>query len=376
VVGNDLFFVRNGPPFQQPETFNAGASPSDLTLSDPFRSSRLATPQVFDAPSIHPGFRDAYVQHWNFGYQRQLPSNVVFEVGYVGNRGARLVKTVDVNQAFPVPGLTQPVVQARRPLPEFGSVPVLQSSGSSIYHGLLGRIERRFASGASFLASYTFGHAIDDSTGGNVSQDARNLRLDRGNSDFDARHRVAISFIFDLPFGRDRTFGREWSGFVDAVLGGWALSAIGVYQSGQPIFVQFSPSNQNSNTGSTRDRPDIAHILDAGLVFSGVKPVIENRTDRTKYLDPDAFTIPLKGTFGNAPRNYFNGPGIENWDLMLGKSFRWEGLRIQLRSEFYNVFNHPSMNQPNRFVDTTGFGTITSTLLQNRQIQFGLKLTY
>jgi hypothetical protein len=106
-----------------------------------------------------------------------------------------------------------------------------------------------------------------------------------------------------------------------------------------------------------------------------VKPVIENRTDRTVYLDPAAFSIPLRGTFGNVPRNAFNGPGTRNWDLMLGKNFRREEWLVQFRAEFYNAFNHPSMNQPNRFVDSSAFGTITSTLLQNRQIQFGLKIT-
>jgi hypothetical protein len=374
VVGNDLFFVRNGPPFQEPETFDAGTFPADLTLSDPFRLTRLTEPQVFDAPSIDPGFRDTYVQHWNLGYQRQLPSNMVFEVSYVGNKGTRLAKTVDINQAFPVPGLTQSPVQPRRPWPGFGAVPQLQSSGNSIYHGLLSRFERRFSGGLSFLSAYTFGHAIDDSTGGNVTQDSRNLRADRGNSDFDARHRLAISHVFELPFGRDRRFGKDWNSVVNALFGGWEISGIGTFQSGQPIFVQLSPSNQNSNTGSTRDRPDIAYILDGQLIVPDVRPVIEDRPDKTIYLDPAAFSIPVRGTFGNAPRNYFNGPGTKNWDLMLGKNFRREGLNVQFRAEFYNVFNHPSLNQPNRFVDTTSFGRITSTLLQNRQIQFGLKI--
>jgi outer membrane receptor protein involved in Fe transport len=376
VIGNDLFFVRDGPPFQQPETFDAGTLPNELTLSDPFRSARLASSQIFDAPSIDPDFRDAYIQHWNAGYQRQLPFNMVFEVTYVGNKGTKLVKTVDINQAFPVPGLTQPAVQPRRPFPAFGAIPLLQSSGNSIYHALLGRLERRFSGGLSFLASYTFGHAIDDSTGGNVSQDARNLRADRGNSDFDARHRVATSFVYELPIGRDKSLGRTWGQGLNAVFGGWEVSGIVTFQSGQPIFVQLSPSNQNSNTGSTRDRPDIVHILDGGLFIPLIPPVIQNPTERTRYLDPAAFSMPVRGVFGNAPRNYFSGPELANWDLMLGKNFQREAVNLQFRAEFFNVFNHPSMNQPNRFFDTPAFGTITSTLLQNRQIQFGLKLTY
>lgn len=375
-VGNDLFFVRTGPPFQKPETFDAGPSPSDLTMSDPFRSARLSTPQIFDSPAVDPHFRDTYVQHWNLGYQRQLPSHIVVEVSYVGNKGTRLVKTVDINQAFPVPGLTQPPVQPRRPWPGYGAIPVLQSSGSSIYHGLLSRVERRFPGGLTFLGSYTYGHAIDDSSGGNVAQNARNLRADRGNSDFDARHRVVASYIYELPFGRGKAFGKDWRPTLNAILGGWELSGIATFQSGRPIFVQLSQSNQNSNTGSTRDRPNTFVVVDSKVVMLDVNPVIKNRTDKTMHLSSSAFATPLRGTFGNAPRNYFNGPGTNNWDLMLGKNFRTEGLNVQFRAEFYNAFNHPSLNQPNRFVDSKAFGMMTSTLLQNRQIQFGLKLSY
>jgi hypothetical protein len=345
-----------------------------LTLSDPFRSAR-ATSQIYDVPSIDPQFRDAYVQHWNVAYQRQLPSNILFDVSYVGNKGTKLVKTVDINQAFPVVGAQQPPVQSRRPLPAFGAIPVLQSSGSSTYHGLLTRLERRFTNGLSFLGSYTYGHAIDDSTGRNVTQDARNLHADRGNSDFDARHRLAVSYIYELPFGHGRTFGNNWRPALNIFLGGWELSGISTFQSGQPIFVQLS--TQNSNTGSTRDRPDIAYGFDNNSIFvTSVSPVIEDRTDKTVYLNVAAFSTPAKGTFGNAPRNYFNGPGTQNWDFMIGKNFRRERVNVQFRTEFFNAFNHPSLNQPNRFVDSKAFGTITSTLLQNRQIQFGLKVTY
>jgi len=111
-------------------------------------------------------------------------------------------------------------------------------------------------------------------------------------------------------------------------------------------------------------------------VHTTADPVIANRKDETVYLNPAAFAIPTRGTFGNAPRNYFDGPGMNNWDLMLAKNFRREGLNVQFRTEFFNAFNHPSFNQPNRFLDATSFGTITSTLLENRQIQFGLKINY
>src|SRR6185436_7269165 len=198
----------------------------------------------------------------------------------------------DINQALPVRGSLQPPVQPRRTLPAFGAIPLLESSGNSIYHALLARAERRFSGGLSFLASYTFGHAIDDSTGRNVTQDNRNLQADRGNSDFDARHRLAVSYIYELPFGRGKAFGKNWGSALNTVLGGWELSGIGTFQSGQPIFVQFSPSNQNSNTGSTRDRPDIAHVLDGSLFVTSVQPVIQNGSDKAVYLNAAAFSTP------------------------------------------------------------------------------------
>ena len=383
IVGNNLFPVRTGPPFQEPETFDAGTSPTDLTLANPFPSARLSSSPVFDAPSIEPNFRDAYIQHWNLGYQRQLPLNTLFEVTYVGNKGTRLVRTVDINQAYPVPGLVQPEIQPRRPIPGFGSVPVLQSSGNSIYHGLLARVQRRFGAGMSFLASYTYGHAIDDSTGagniaqgGNVAQDARNLKADRGSSDFDARQRFVFSYIYDLPVGSGKAVGRNWGPALNAFFGGWELSGITTFQSGRPIFVQLSPSNANSYTGSTNDRPNIAYIVDVNIIRTTVDPVVHNRTDKTIYLNPTAFAIPPRGTFGNVPRNYFDGPGTNDWDLMLAKNYKREGFSVQFRAEFFNAFNHPLLNQPNRFLDAPAFGTITNTLLDNRQIQFGLKISY
>src|SRR6059036_1387308 len=316
VIGSNLFFVRTGPPFQRPQTFDAGPLPADLTLSDPFPSARLEASSIFDAPSIDLSFRDAYIQHWNLGYQRQLPENMLFEVSYVGNKGTKLVRTVDVNQAYPVPGFKQPEVQPRRPLPAFGSVPVLQSSGNSIYHALIGRLQRRFGAGLSFLASYTYGHAIDDSTGGNVAQDARNLKMDRGSSDFDARQRFVLSYIYELPFGRGKAFGTNWGTTFEKLLGGWEISGIATFQSGRPIFIQLSPSNQNSNTGSTRDRPNIAYIVDYNIVHTTADPVIAHRKDKTVYLNPAAFAIPTRGTFGNA---LFRRPWNEQLGFNVGK---------------------------------------------------------
>ncbi|MGA2263658.1 MAG: hypothetical protein ABSH28_19755 [Acidobacteriota bacterium] len=298
------------------------------------------------------------------GLQREFTQNMVFELGYVGSKGTRLVRQYDINQAYP--GVTG-TVQSRRPFTQYGSIMLTSSTGNSTYHALVARLERRFSGGLSFLASYTYGHSIDDGSGlsAGLNQDARNLAADRGNSNFDARHRLVVSYIYNLPFGRGMHFLKTMPSPLNFVLGGWQLSGISTLQSGRPIFVTLG--TDISKTSTNRDRPN---------VVSGLDPLIEGSTSKTVFLNKTAFASPAAGTFGNAPRNYFNGPGTNNFDITLGKNFKTEKFGIQFRAEFFNAFNHPWLGQPVASWTNGAFGTITSTLGSNRQIQFGLKITY
>lgn len=148
-------------------------------------------------------------------------------------------------------------------------------------------------------------------------------------------------------------------------MSGWEVAGITTFQSGRPVNVGLQ--SQNSNTGSTRDRPNL----------TGIDPTFDNPADRTVFANPAAFSIPPFGSFGNAGRNSFDGPGTNNTDITVSKNFRIkDGPTVQFRTEFINVFNRPFLNQPNRFVDNPAFGTITSTLRDNRQIQLGLKVSF
>jgi hypothetical protein len=351
ILGNNLFFVRTGVPFQKPEQFNATANPFDLTMANPFPSALLSGGGIYNAPSIDPHFKDAYVQQWNLGVEREFAHNTVFELGYIGSKGTHLTRTVDINQAFLGPSTV--AVQARRPLPQYGSVTVLQGSANSIYNGMLARAERRFSGGLTFLSSYTFAHAIDDNDEGNSAQDARNLRANRGNSNFDIRHRAVISAVWDIPFMRSNAF-----------IGGWQFAGIQTFQTGRPLTATLSA--QRSNTGSTNDHPDA----------TGINPVLENSTSSTVYLDPNAFALQPAGTFGNSGRNTFYGPGQNNLDLTLSKNFKFEKAAIQFRAELFNALNRPFFDNPVLQRDNGAFGTITQTLRDNRQIQLGLKISY
>ena len=359
MLGNNLFFVRNGFPFAKPETFNATAVPTDLSLSNAFPQGLLGTP-IYDAPSMDPDFRDGYVQQWNLGGEKEIATNTIVEIGYIGSKGTRLTRRVDINQPF----LGTASVQSRRPYTQYATMNYLTSSASSIYHGLLSRLERRFTNGLTFLGSYTYGHAIDDDDETSTAQDVRNLRANRGSSNFDIRHRVVASFVVELPFGKNKRWGNDAHAIVNGILGGWALSGVQTFQTGRPINVGLS--GQRSNTSSTRDKPNA----------TGINPLFEDPTDKKVYLNPAAFEVQPAGTFGNAGRNTFYGPGQNNIDMTLAKSFRFEGGQVQLRGEFFNAFNRTFLDNPNAQRDNPAYGTITQTLRDNRQIQLGLRIVF
>jgi outer membrane receptor protein involved in Fe transport len=359
MLGNNLFFVRNGFPFAKPETFNATTNPADLSLSNPFPSALLGTP-IYDAPSMDPDFRDGYVQQWNLGVEKEVAANTIVELGYLGSKGTRLTRRLDINQAFPG---TAPL-QQRRPYPQYATMNYLTGSASSIYHGLLSRIERRFSSGLTFLGSYTFGHAIDDDDETSSAQDVRNLRANRASSNFDIRHRLVASFVVELPYGRGKRWGNDSHPVINGILGGWELSGVQTFQTGRPINIGLSGTR--SNTSSTRDKPNA----------TGIDPILENSLDKKVYLNPAAFEVQPAGTFGNAGRNSVYGPGTNNIDMTLAKNFKFEGGHVQLRGDFFNALNRTFLDNPNVQRDNSAFGTITQTLRDNRQIQLGLRIVF
>jgi hypothetical protein len=363
-MGNQYGPTRTGPPFFKQETFDASANPLDLTLSNPFPAGRLQPQDIFSVRGIQTDFRDGSYQQWSLGAQAEVARDTVLEVGYAGSKGSDLYRVVDVNQAILGPG----TVQSRRPLPQYGSVEVLQSSGSSVYHAFLARGERRFSRGFSLLCSYTYGHAIDDGSSNlsvTIGQDAHNLAAERASADFDVRHRIVASYIWEVPFGRGRRLGAHASTLRQAVFGGWQISGITAWQTGSPLTPSLLASR--SLTGPTRDRPNV----------TGVDPIMRDSPDRTLYLDRAAYALPPLGTFGNAGRNSVRGPGRANTDLGVAKDFHVKDkARIQLRVELFNAFNQPQLGPPVTAVDSPAFGRIGSTRANNRQVQLGLKATF
>ncbi|MEK7833404.1 MAG: hypothetical protein AAB401_20100, partial [Acidobacteriota bacterium] len=319
-------------------------------------------------PGIDPFFKTAYYNQWSFGIQRELAASLVLDVSYLGSSGHKLPIGVNINQAIPGPTGS---VNSRRPYQGFGSITggYVLSVGNSNYHGMTVRIERRFASGLSFLSSYSYSKSIDDGSGistgsdsSGVAQNARNLRAERALSDFDVRHRWVLSYVYDLPFGKGAKFASSNS-VVNYLAGGWQLTGIMTLQGGRPFTVV--TGTDQSATGGGADRPNLIGnpYVDNPTPTRWFNPctLLANGTTRNCASgDTPVWQQNAAGTFGSAGRNIMIGDGLSNFDLGIGRFFSiTERHRLQFRAEVFNLANHANFFFPNASLASAAFGTIS-----------------
>lgn len=368
--GEALYF--NAPLFDNNIFFSLPGLP--LTLSNPFPSF-FPFPLPDSALAIQRDLRTGYMQHWNANIQRLLGPSRLVEIAYVGSKGTKLLSARDINQPRPSvlpPGL--PIVP--RPNPRFDDIDLLESRANSSYHSMQARFQQRWSQGLSALASYTWSKSLDEASNffssagdANFPQNSYDLRSERGRSNFDVRHRLSVSYGYDLPFGRNRRY-LDNDGWVTALLSGWQTFGVLTLQTGRPFTVALLPEIDNSGTGRSllgfgaNDRPNLVR-----------DPRVSNRTT-DRWFDTTAFAFPPRGTFGNAGRNILDGPGFQNFNASLVKNTSiTERLNLQFRGEVFNVFNHPNFGLPDNFLGSPTFGRIT-TARDPRHIQFGLKLLF
>jgi hypothetical protein len=321
---------------------------------------------------------DTSIMQRHVSIQQQLTPNTVLTVAYVGTQGEHLTDYPNINQPVPGPGAAGP----RRLFSQYGSVTGVVRATSSEYNGLQVSGERRFSHGLAFLASYTWGHAIDVSSSsgsGGANQNPLCLECDRSPSDFDIRQSLVLSWSYELPFGKGKTFGNNWDGPLQAFFGGWKLNSIDTFQSGSPFSVDSGTNTEGSGAGTQRANViGNYHVTNPGP---------------TEWFNPAAFTAPPAYTYGNSGRNIIVGPGTSQVDLSLFKNIplKWrEGMRLEYRTEVFNLFNKPQFNNPNESGATAGAATIgiptagtlnyagNPTFFQrtSREIQLALKLYF
>jgi hypothetical protein len=259
----------------------------------------------------------------------------------------------------------------------FDEPALVKSIGNSTYHAFEAKFTRRLQHGVHFQAAYTWSHSIDDASDPLVAgfssrsfpRNSLNLREERGDSDFDVRQRLILNYVFELPFGKGRTYLRN--GITGRVLEGWQLAGISVFQSGLPYDVFGGVDTEHTAFNS---RPD---VIGSTSIPSG--------SDRTQTgPSVTSFATAQFGLPGNYGRNSLVGPGTINTDLVLSKEQSLsERMSAQLRFEFYNVFNRVQFFQPGNSIDDPGtFGISSATITRpdgtssNRQIQVALKLRF
>jgi outer membrane receptor protein involved in Fe transport len=339
--------------------------PAPIDLSRPTQTVPGGTLSI---RPIEKNTRMDYVQQWNFGIQREVRSGLLVAASYIGTRGLQLFRATNINYPRLVGS------SYVRPYDGFTTIVQSQAGATSDYHSAQLTVQRRFARGASILAAYTFGKALDDSTTGvryftSSTGDPDNLRGSRGPADFDRTHRLVVSFNVDVP----NPFG-DSHGLIRALFSGWDLSGVVTMQSGTPFSVTNSASNLDRDgqagspgTGGRADRVD-------GISQTTEGPV---RSRLDGFVNRAAFTPAPRTRYGTLGRNTIRGPGAHLWDVRLSKiTTVHESLRLRFLAEAFNAWNHAAFGNPGSVLDTPAFGTIRSTLSNARIIQLGLKLEF
>jgi hypothetical protein len=371
------------------------ASGSNLPFVSNSNSAGAYNGQSFNFNAYHEPVGGSY--QWNVRAQRELGTNVVASLGYVATHGHNLPFQVDINQ---VPqNLLSANDQGLRPYPQFGS---LNTSGTpanlnaiSNYNSLQAMVEKRMSQGLNLQFSYVWSHFLSDNDsagwgshgGATQIQNSFVPSANYGNSNFDIRNAFRGYGIYELPFGKGRRFVNS-STLLDEVIGGWQLAGTLILQSGQP-FTPVMSSGTNSYSLAGNNFSWFPNVIG--------KPKLQN-SGPNHWFNEAAFAAPSPGTFGNARRNQLTGPGFEQVNLGLGKTFAFtEGIHIELRADANNALNHPTLGLPNTNLNVcpssgllpsgcggygaiaTGTSTITklATTTQNgRTLQLSAHLTF
>ena len=313
---------------------------------------------------------DQYAEHYSLSIQQALPWRFVTQIGYVGNQGHHMLDRAIINVIDPATGL--------RPLPQFQQADIKSSGSSTNFHGLQLSLMRAFRNGFLLGTQYMWSHAFDEgSLGGGESTNRQNTacrHCEYGPTNQDIRHTLTTNFVYELPFGKDRRYLNE-GGFAQHVFGGWQLAGLIQGRTGRPLTI-----------GASRSAADLPDGNASSQRADRVAGVAEYPSEKTPamWFNPAAFTVPARGTWGNAGRNILRGPGLFQIDIGLQKRFALGGARnFEFRMEAFNAFNRANLGNPGTTVTSpASFGRITGPLNSAygtgtaRQVQFMFRVNY
>jgi hypothetical protein len=304
--------------------------------------------------------KDTYVEQWTAAVQREFPANLVASVTYLGSHGVHLLETNVVNLINPATGIAQ--------YPAFApAIGWRGSIGASSYNGLSVSVRRPFATGLLLAANYAYTHELDNGSNGSGDGDEISpqnpfcLSCEWASGAWDATHVVNGNAVYELPFGLGKPMVNQ-RGLVSTIVGNWQLTTTALARTGFPVNVLLPSSYTAPDGNSGTQRPDL--VPGVPLTPPGGRTIRE-------WINPAAFTKPA-GEFGDAPRNLFRGPGTWQVDMGAAKTFPiHERMQVEFRGEFYNIFNHPQLGQPQSTFNPSapaGFGSIINTVNLNTAI--------
>lgn len=371
VQGNDVYNAGTNVPYSAHVSFN------NVSLSNPNLS--LLTGQTLVAPitvASITGLSDTDYKapasyQFSFGVQQELAKGTVVSVSYVGNtnRHQNDYRETNLPSQSVLPALIQGTVNYNTVLPYLGfnSIKMSEDAINSHYNGLQINFHGQIRNDLSLQAAYTFSKSFDPVAQGGNAQDLQNVSnpydrtYDNGPSPLDRRQMALVNFIYQLPFFNSK----HTTPLAKSLLGGWELSGIGTIETGFPLNISLGGAQSSNGLANATNRPNESGSVSMPHTINS-------------WFAPSSFSLPAMGAWGNFPRGSVYGPGRDNWNLSLFKSFVFSeahNCRMEFRAETFNAFNHTQFQNVSSTYTASDFGHVTSTY-NPRNIQLGLKLLF
>ena len=397
----DPYYTGQGGPLQDPISAPPYLQTPQVSLpnfADPFNGQNPFNGTFSENMTLlvlNPNLRLPYAQDWNLNVERALGSDWLLEVGYIGTKGTKLPRFIEANPAVYIPGQsTQDNADQRRLYSgctitgttpcTYSSVGEIAGIADSSSNALQVSLKKRFSHGFSMLASYTFSKTLDDVSSFNITgsasqsvagendlaQNPFNVKSEWGRSMFDSRHRLVVSYQWNLPWFNHP---QNWYGHI---LANWQVNGITTLMSNTPFTVYDSsnPSLQGSApeiSGFFSSRPNIVGNPNTGTCPGGAAV----RTPQC-WFNTGAFQHAATGQFGDVGRNTLDGPAFQQWDFSAIKTIPiHEAMNLQFRAEIFNIFNNVNFLLPNNDINSPNFGQIQAAQ-PGRVVQLALKFAF
>jgi len=382
-----MFLLAQTPCNQFGTCNQFGLAPQGFDAAVGYLSQQSGGGLVFTLPEKK--MRSPYAQQWHVTVEREVLKGYLLSIAYVGSKGTKLTRLTTPNNgkdnipAMDISASTPPSVSVStfstplRPKNGLaGSYQIFENSAGSIYHALQIEARKRYSHNYQFTAAYTWSHAIDDVSdlfpiagAPVIAQDSRNFRAERGDANFDIRHRFAASSLWDLPFYRNSSSG------AGRIFKNWQIASVFQMNTGQPFTLNL-PIDANHD-GNLTDRPLTTNGLTFLTAHGPQRIVLAPGKQLSDFVAIPGFFTSFAFKNGAVGRNTARGDNFIDLDLSVSRTFKFgETKNLTLRAEFFNFLNRANFGLPVRIIDAPGFGSAVDTINPGRTIVLVLKSTF